>query len=111
MSPFPGFSTNPNSPFPQPAQVGSPPSTLQLPTTPPAAAPFPPRNTSSSPVRMHEGGRNLSPDGRRGLNLRQALSQPTPGSTDLMGSEAPLGIHPSIAPPAAQVRDLCTPVL
>ena len=49
-------------------QVGSPPSTLQVPATPPAASPVPLRHTSQSPVRQE------SPDsGRRPstLNLRQ----------------------------------------
>lgn len=54
-----------------PVQVESPPSTLQLPATPPAAVPYPPRNTSTSPVRMSDGGLAISPDGRRGINLRQ----------------------------------------
>ena len=49
-------------------QVGSPPSTLQVPATPPGINPAPLRNTSNSPVRHN------SPDpGRRAvsLNLRQ----------------------------------------
>jgi len=49
-------------------QVGSPPSTLQVPATPPGVNPAPLRNTSNSPVRHN------SPDpGRRAasLNLRQ----------------------------------------
>ena len=52
-------------------QVGSPPSTLQVPATPPAASPTPLRHTSQSPVRQD------SPDtGRRPstLNLRQVGS-------------------------------------
>lgn len=49
-------------------QLGSPPSTLQVPATPPGINPAPLRNTSVSPMRQD------SPDSRRrapGLSLRQ----------------------------------------
>ena len=89
--------------------VGSP-TSLQLPATPPAAAPLPARNTSSSPVRTHQDAATATPTGsaqasaspgvspgeqratspelRRcaaaGLRLRNAMSQPVP---DMNGAE------------------------
>jgi hypothetical protein len=56
--------------------VGSPPSGMQLPSTPPGAVPLPSRNMSSSPVRTFEAAaRHASPDRHRltaaGLRLKQ----------------------------------------